>query len=76
MNHADKLPDYAKGVASFNKNHLLKFKIPDESIIEEDVECISMDSLFRNLEIDRLDLLQIDTEGYDAEIIREIDFKK
>jgi len=75
MDHSHKLPDYAKGVASFSKSHLLKFRIPEEYIFEEEVACISMENLFRDQEIDHLDLLQIDTEGYDSEIIKQIDFK-
>lgn len=74
--HSDKLPDFAKGVASFNKSHLIKFNIPKEHIIEEEVPCISMMELIEAENITSLDLLQIDAEGYDAEIIKSFDFSR
>lgn len=76
MNHADNLPDYAKGVASFNKKHLMKFKIPEEYIIEEYVDCISLNKLLRERNINHIDLLQIDSEGYDAGIIKQVNFSE
>lgn len=75
MSHSDKLPEFAKGVASFNKSHLIKFNIPKEHIIEEEVPCISMMELIKAENIASLDLLQIDAEGYDAEIIKSLDFR-
>ena len=76
MAYTKQLPDYAKGVASFRKSHLLTFKIPEKYIIEDEVECISTTELIRDTGLNRLDLLQVDTEGYDGEIIKHFDFKK
>lgn len=39
-------------------------------IEEESVECISTDSLIKKFSLDRIDWLQIDTEGFDFEIIK------
>lgn len=43
---------------------------PEDFITEEMVECISADTLKKRYNLDRIDWLQIDTEGYDFEIIR------
>ena len=73
---ANKVPKYAKGIASFIKGHHVNCKIASEHIIEEKVKCVSLLELIENNKITNIDLLQIDTEGYDAEIILNIDFKK
>ena len=69
-------PDWTIGTASFNKNHHELSNIPDADIIEEKVECISFDDLIAEYKMNHIDLLQIDTEGYDYEIIKMIDFDK
>lgn len=45
-------------------------------LICEKVRCITFADLIRKYNIERVDLLFIDTEGYDYEIIKQIDFKK
>lgn len=75
-NGIKKMPSWGKGLGSFSKNHLLKF----ESIIEDDIEVESVEGkTFCQLCTENLlfnvDYLQIDTEGFDAEIIKMIDFK-
>jgi len=42
----------------------------EEQIVAEEVEVISPDTLLKKHEINKIDLLQIDTEGYDFEIIK------
>lgn len=67
-------PDWAAGIASFLPDHHKKSQIPSEFIISEVVHCRPlMDVIIEN---DMLDasLLQIDTEGFDAEVIKMIDF--
>jgi hypothetical protein len=39
------------------------------------VQCISLNSLLKEHQVTKVDLLQIDTEGYDLEIILNLDFK-
>lgn len=74
------VPDWCHGIASFDKNHLLNGtkKIPDleKYIIEEFVDCISLDELFEENNTEKISFLQVDTEGYDFEIIKMIDFTK
>ena len=69
-------PDWTIGTASFDRGHHDLGKISNDDIIEEKVECISLDDLISEYKINHIDLLQIDTEGYDYEIIKMIDFNK
>ena len=48
----------------------------DDFLTYDEVPCISITELMTKHGFDALDLLQIDTEGYDFEIIRTIDFTK
>lgn len=70
-----KMPDWGKGLGSFSKDHLLKF----DSIIELDLEEEKVVGkpfswLVTEFNLNSIDYLQIDTEGFDAEIIKMIDF--
>lgn len=65
-----------KGIASFNPTHYKRHHTPDDAMIAEKVPCMSLDELLAKYALTELDLLQIDTEGYDAEIVRSIDFAK
>ena len=59
---------------------VLKFKkyIPnfDDHFVTEKIKCMSFPSLIHKHEVKKIDLLHIDTEGYDYEIIKLIDFNK
>lgn len=48
---------------------------PDEYIISEDVESITLKDLILKHGLNKIDILAIDTEGHDFEIIKSIDFK-
>ncbi|RPA68420.1 FkbM family methyltransferase [Cyclobacteriaceae bacterium YHN15] len=69
-------PDWTRGTPSFNKSHHKLSKIPESDIVELIVDCISLEELIETHSIKKIDLLQIDTEGYDFEIIKMIDFSK
>lgn len=62
--------------ASFDKAHLLKHRIPVDQIVSQRVRCVTITSLLEEHGIDRLDLVQVDAEGYDSEIVRTIDFER
>jgi FkbM family methyltransferase len=71
------LPEWANGIASLNKEHHLKLGIPSEAIVEEIVQAISFSELIRDFySFPEIDLIQIDTEGFDFEILKMIDFSK
>lgn len=64
--------EHAKGITSFDINHLLKHGISRSHIKKEKVNSISIDNLFKKYSLNSLDLLMVDAEGYDGDII--IDF--
>lgn len=71
------LPEWANGIASLNQKHHIKLGIPSEAIVEEIVLAKSFSQLMADFDdISTIDLLQIDTEGFDFEILKMIDFNK
>jgi len=70
------VPEWALGTASFSKEHVIKPEVPEEYIEAITVPCVSLVGLMDREGFRKLDLLQIDTEGYDGEILRSIDFTK
>lgn len=71
-----KYPDWFAGIASMNKNHLLNSGIAAVDISEQTVECKSLMEVVEKYDFYDADVMQIDTEGFDLEIIKTIDFKK
>ena len=69
-----KYPHWVSGIASFNKDHLFSNGIPESDLISESVACTSLTQLVKDHNLFGLDYLQIDTEGFDEEIIKMIDF--
>jgi FkbM family methyltransferase len=71
------LPDWYDGIGSFSRDAVLSHRrdIPDvdRRIVAADVQVVTFESLCDRHGADRVDLLLIDTEGYDWEIIRAID---
>ena len=64
--------EHIKGITSFEIKHLIKHGVSKSHIIKQHVNSISIDKLLRKYSFNQLDLLFIDTEGYDGEIV--IDF--
>lgn len=58
------------GIASFTRKNLLKQGVPPEHIETLSVQGTSLQSLLAKHKINRINLLQIDTEGYDFEVIK------
>lgn len=73
---SNELPEWAQGIGSLDKEHHKKSKTPSEYITTEEVNCIHLMDLLAEHQVEKIDLLQVDVEGYDAEVIRMIDFKK
>ena len=72
-----KMPIWGQGLGSFSKDHLLKFDSLSESDLEvEWVQSKSFMQLVEENHLNSVDYLQIDTEGFDAEIIKMIDFNR
>ncbi len=78
--------DNSKGELPFWVNKLSSFdpKIPQEVcdlyeeavMISKEVQCSTINGLLDKHQIEQLDLLLTDTEGYDAEILKTIDFDR
>lgn len=73
--YLSEVPEFARGIASVNPDHWKKSNLVIDAhyITEEKINCISFSQLIKNYHIDSIDLLVIDTEGYDYEILMEMD---
>ena len=65
--------EWVKGAASFDRAALESIPHIDGYIEEVPVQAISFDSLFEQTDFGHVHLLQIDTEGFDYEIIKMFD---
>lgn len=70
------LPDWVNGIASLDEHHHIKANTPSEYIEREQVVGIDFDTLIKGYSIDRIDFLQIDTEGYDYHLLKMFPFDK
>lgn len=74
--NSDKYPDWVKGIASFDINHHVKLKINSDDIIEEKVDADNLMMIIaNNYQNKKNDYFQIDTEGFDYEVLKMINFK-
>jgi FkbM family methyltransferase len=73
------LPDWYDQLGSFKKEVISKhrYEIPgfDDLLIEDAINSISFDELLDKYKIQELNLVHIDTEGFDYEILKMIPFK-
>jgi FkbM family methyltransferase len=64
---------------SFDRAQLEKLEVPDnwktDHIIEEKVKVYTLSGLLEELGISNVNILQIDTEGYDYKVLQGIEFK-
>lgn len=72
------LKAYDNGIVAYNCKKYGETIPTDKSkwISQEEVRVISPESLIREFKIKKIDLLQIDAEGFDLEVIRIFDLKK
>ena len=67
------IPDWAHGIASFDKSHIEKFDVVKPELIEEiTVPTTTFSSLIKKHNVEKIDLLVIDTEGFDYEILKMV----
>lgn len=68
-----KLPDHATMLASFHEQAVLKNGHDYKGkIVRQRVKTMTLETLFKKHKIKQLDLLQIDTEGYDLQILSQL----
>ena len=61
-------------LTSFNRKVRKLKKIAKSKIQKIKVDCMSLNNIIKKYDIDHIDLLQIDTEGFDYSVIRSLDF--
>ena len=74
----DALPNWYDKVGSFNRSHIVKYlgdKV-ESYIIEQPVECFPLQEVFDRNAVTSIDLIHIDTEGFDYTVLRQVDFRK
>ena len=72
---------WASGIGSFNKNHLLnhrtkRFLIEEDDIDKIPIKTVKFEDLIEKYSISEIDKILIDIEGYEYEILRDMDLKK
>ena len=72
---------WASGIGSFNKNHLLnhrtkRFLIEEDDIDNIPIKTVKFEDLIEKYSITEIDKILIDIEGYEYEILRDMDLKK
>ena len=70
------LSEWAAGIGSLDPNHHKKLGIDKRHVIEEKVRCLHLMDLIAAHQFFDIDMMQIDTEGYDAKVIQMIDFDR
>lgn len=79
------VPDWALGLSSFypDRNALGGQRVTAEAfdriaplIVSEDVRCLPLDAIIHKHEFDQFDIVQIDTEGHDFQILKQVDFSR
>ena len=66
---SDKNVKWLNILSSFHKEHLVRHGIKDKHIISKNIKCISFKTLIDRYDFEDLDLLIIDTEGYDCTLV-------
>jgi len=68
------LPPWAVGIGSLIQNHYRKSGVPDDAMVTEEVESAHLMDLLTRCSVSKVHLIQTDVEGFDAEVIKMIDF--
>ncbi len=72
----DKYPEWIDGCTSMSREHLIRAGVLSDDIIESIVHCSPLMRVVEAHNMYDADYIQIDTEGFDAEIVKQIDFSK
>ena len=74
------VPDWVFQLSSFNPNHVTAKSTGidglDQHVESCQVPCVPLSLMFRDHGLEQLDLLQIDTEGFDFEVLKLVPFKQ
>jgi FkbM family methyltransferase len=70
------LQSWAAGIGSVLEGHHARAGVPDECMTRTTVEAMSFAGMVEKCGVKRVDLLQIDVEGFDYEILAMVPFEK
>jgi FkbM family methyltransferase len=72
------LPYWHDQLGSFDRGHIAKMLGNEMSpyIIEENVECQPLQDVLDKNKVEAIDLLHIDTEGFDYQVLSQLDIKR
>jgi FkbM family methyltransferase len=74
------VPDWCNELGSFSREVILShesiFPAIEQHLVEGYVETLCFDTLVKRFGIDKIDVILIDTEGYDYEVLKQIDFQR
>ncbi len=76
FNKIELLEPWSGGLGSVHENHHKKTKIPEEHMTKSIVKSMSFLQILKDYNVSKIDLIQIDVEGFDFEILKMIDFKR
>lgn len=76
--HLPDLPYWYDQLGSFDRNHIVKHLdgVLEPYILSEEIKCIKLNELLLNSGYKSIDILHIDTEGYDWQILSQLDLSK
>ena len=69
QNKINQYDEHIAGINSFNKNHLIKHGVKNKDIVKQQVNSLTIKELLIKHKFTSLDLVFLDTEGYDGVII-------
>ena len=74
----DRLPNWWTGVASFDAAHVARHFEPrvHPYIVTEQVRCEPLLDILRRFDVQTINLLLIDVEGYDLHVLEQFDFAR
>lgn len=71
------VPKWGTGAASlYSDRNALAFDEVRPFIAEHSVDCMTLPQLFTTHKVERIDVLQIDTEGHDYHVLRQLNFAR
>jgi FkbM family methyltransferase len=65
-----------EGVAYLQRNNILPAGGSSQYILSKPVQCLSISTIIKKHKLNKIDILQIDTEGYEYEILKSTPFDK
>lgn len=76
--HLPGLPDWYDQLGSFDKGHILKHLngVLEPYIISREIQGLTLCDLLKKYQVDKIDIMHIDTEGYDFKILRQLELEK